>query len=1233
MRAVSLANCTTRSDMTPTRTKALRGIVSICRFSFCLFAVFLALVVLAAAQNPAILYTGRTYGYLDWNDTAKPNSLGNGFIATYDSLVTKYPQAILVGTGNNFAPEYGARIDGNQQPISSVLPKGVSNSAWVRTNSAVEFFLQRQYNALVPGQYDFYFGSEFLRQVGTVLPMLGANLFVKTERQTSPQQPLCAPAQLLLPNQVSLPVQSGSSTQGGKGKAGGKSGGASSGKNSSSSTQSSGAQSTQACLQPPPSPEPAGSQGGILLTRPSPDTVYPWSSEFEFSISTTISIGDVSVCRRTPGSNQFSSACSPLISAGVSPRIDRNNPGCHPSEDWPKDWYTDAGRQQWESLQSCKDHPGSGIYRFDIDIQNIPIHQGTLLPPRDSTAMLLPDEDIGLCIQDKRTAVRHCIQLDVQRPLFERAWVELEKAGVKYAIFGVVDPATLGFISNENSSWEASSSFSSKVIMSDPAPSLEQASSTFKRMHNDDAVWTYVLLAEMQPPAAKALATTLAYQKYRFDALISSADGRESTPNLEMTLDSKIPCSPGYPDCTQFVPTPVITPRPIVEDFPRRDDNQLTPVAHNPLQLLEIEQLHDATDEARFRYTNFTEYSASPDLQQIFTGVRRSVFSQACVTGFEPTLTALDNFTRKQLHLDSSPACNDESPFKCLALRTLRDSLDADTAILQRRDFYAGCTYEEDIDRLQRELGNPQRPYSAVVEAVERTFWNSEFLTRVSVSGATLRTILQASDAIAVADRLSTKPPLEPNRELVYVGITKANGTYYIDGAAMDDSKIYSIATSDQLALGDSSYPQFAQIDLVSPDVFRGRAKQTYRLATLVEDSLVRNGKQVLTRQQVIAPAWAPLTRPVSNAGDDTNDANPLKKAGQIESAVQRRNFFTVTLQQAAAGYSFSKPNQSDANIGLNLAGVTNPNVASPHSESVSFNDNFRLLREFTDHVNWGLDEQLTFAKNRQGALQAQKLTTPAGAPIPTDSVSLSANTLILSPFSELQLYRSQPHWKLAFRPGTFSTDISQTRQFLKTATKTEEYELELQRQRNWQPSVGFRYEHDNLNFFEAGYMRQEATNVLSGLTVNGKFYALTAGITPSSVTGTIAPNPGDVALPTYNSFIQNGGYWLGMYTRKLSRSGIVYQGITYGNFFAYGRSAQTATVLTRYAVEFSNGLQIPVWGNLSLSPAFNLFLFQDQSTNSGSSLVRRDLILQLNYLFDWHQGLAWGDTLKGKSN
>jgi hypothetical protein len=250
--------------------------------------------------------------------------------------------------------------------------------------------------------------------------------------------------------------------------------------------------------------------------------------------------------------------------------------------------------------------------------------------------------------------------------------------------------------------------------------------------------------------------------------------------------------------------------------------------------------------------------------------------------------------------------------------------------------------------------------------------------------------------------------------------------------------------------------------------------------------------------------------------------------------------------------------------------------------------------------------------------------------------VSLSANTFILSPFLELQNHRFHRQWKwIVIRPATFSTDVAQNRQFLKTASKDLEYVLLLERQRNWQPSLGVRYEFNSLNFLELGYMHQEATNVLSGLTVNGKFTQLTSGTTPSSVTSKVTPNTGDVAVPTFNTFKQDGAYWLGMFTYRLPlpHTKIDYQVLTFGNFFAYGPSATTSSVLTRYAAQFSNSLQISVWGNLSLAPGFNMFFFQDQNHLPGNSLVRRDLNLQLNYLFDWHQGLAWRDVIRGKSN
>ena len=97
-------------------------------------------------------------------------------------------------------------------------------------------------------------------------------------------------------------------------------------------------------------------------------------------------------------------------------------------------------------------------------------------------------------------------------------------------------------------------------------------------------------------------------------------------------------------------------------------------------------------------------------------------------------------------------------------------------------------------------------------------------------------------------------------------------------------------------------------------------------------------------------------------------------------------------------------------------------------------------------------------------------------------------------------------------RPVTFSTGLSRTLQFLSTKTTGVQYELNLKRQENWQPSVGVRYEQDNLNFFEAGYLNQSARNVLSALIVNGVPTPLTSGTTVSQTTN-VVPNPGDVAI------------------------------------------------------------------------------------------------------------------------
>src|ERR1017187_1058362 len=195
-----------------------------------------------------ILYTGKTFGYFRIPDWQGPTALGDGCkdlarqraksvaAAEFEDLLTKEFQidktkgAILVGTGDNFAPEIEARdfcdpppgqpgAGKNYQRVGKELFDWDANSKqWIRsdahsqanaspsnglfmipTDNVANFFIKEGYAALVPGKQDFYFGPERIRELarfmatqpipstsatlhndGKGVQMLGANIVVQT---------------------------------------------------------------------------------------------------------------------------------------------------------------------------------------------------------------------------------------------------------------------------------------------------------------------------------------------------------------------------------------------------------------------------------------------------------------------------------------------------------------------------------------------------------------------------------------------------------------------------------------------------------------------------------------------------------------------------------------------------------------------------------------------------------------------------------------------------------------------------------------------------------------------------------------------------------------------------------------------------------------------------------------------------------------------------------------------
>jgi hypothetical protein len=202
-----------------------------------------------------VIYGSRLMGYFRWPDQQRIASSGGGCadpapllaeanqndIASMSNAgrflhelknLRKSSETILVGTGDNFAPElfaaaiipspstnpYGLRTVPKDWLLWDFLsdpPRWVTNEdaspllssklsegyGWVAEDNVACFLKTARYDALVPGKFDFYFGPERLRQLARLLAseerdglgivqMLGANLVISTrERSANPPIP------------------------------------------------------------------------------------------------------------------------------------------------------------------------------------------------------------------------------------------------------------------------------------------------------------------------------------------------------------------------------------------------------------------------------------------------------------------------------------------------------------------------------------------------------------------------------------------------------------------------------------------------------------------------------------------------------------------------------------------------------------------------------------------------------------------------------------------------------------------------------------------------------------------------------------------------------------------------------------------------------------------------------------------------------------------------------------
>ena len=121
----------------------------------------------------------------------------------------------------------------------------------------------------------------------------------------------------------------------------------------------------------------------------------------------------------------------------------------------------------------------------------------------------------------------------------------------------------------------------------------------------------------------------------------------------------------------------------------------------------------------------------------------------------------------------------------------------ADISLLQSRDLFRPEIYG-------------QAPVSNcnLQEVLNRLFWKGDYAVEVPVTGATLTSILKASDTFTTLEANPTNIDIERGRSLVTLGVFKegADQNLTVNGAIVDPAKAYAVTMTDYLALADTGY-------------------------------------------------------------------------------------------------------------------------------------------------------------------------------------------------------------------------------------------------------------------------------------------------------------------------------------------------------------------------------------------------------------------------------------------
>jgi hypothetical protein len=871
----------------------------------------------------------------------------------------------------------------------------------------------------------------------------------------------------------------------------------------------------------------------------------------------------------------------------------------------------------------------------------------------------------------------YCMKFAVYRPFFEfklpdsnltnpafhpysnpaRYVVRQLPNGTKVAIFGLVDPGLSAHVGEANLAWEDYNphgkpvgKYTTQVIVADPERSLEQLDQAFEE-ENPEFAGIRVLLAQMSPAGARDFAARLP-EHLRFDVVIAQADDVLTTPNENVTFNpissdkgpsngatnkrqTLIVVPPAHDKTVQGSANRAVLVRQLVVD------TDVSPNDSTNVTVLPVQSTFALTGKPE--PVEVEKVKRQDETKVVVGGCMAfwNIVQQAANDTFQSSKTLPGTAScSPPEHPGSSVATEDEQTFEDLVLEAMRKDAGADIAFLQRRDIYLPILQE--FLMVQCGLVDDHQCKVNIhlhfQELMDRILWKGDFLETFSVKGSVLQSVYQQSKKFKEADDSCCELVDETGRDLIYLGMTEdpASQQLMINKSPVDPNALYTVASSDFIEPGDTGYADLAKPPLGNtPSPFL-KDKRLYEIGSIA-------CREILGRQ---AGADATCSTPIQPHSkpegyyDALNDMQPIdprpgltilkqlelwsflhqplgqktsKEKPTDEEWVQQQSRWELLFDTLSIGFNGVSHTGTEAELANTFGGVLDTAVTAKRSWAINVNEHGEFS-VYTKRLDWFVAPTLAYSKQTISQVSgpasetqaANNFTVDFGAYLHTRQTKTLPN-LFWAAYGHFETPAGDPITTLKLgapavaAPSTFLFSQGHTNLLL--------------------ARVGPRLQNRK-SFIEIGLEGGKTLNSVQNYKIlNAATGSLIETCNEGSQslqgcinTGQPIPAGTNISIATTRVPLPRFGvYWQAGLTVPIQPN-LSYNFSEKSDFFFLSSGDDSAN--TRYRHQLDQSLRFYVFQNLSFEPSLTLFLYENKIFYH--RLFQQQYAVKINYSFDW---------------